>query len=82
MLLKTEAVKRKVDADGVQTEVVCERCNAHLGHVFEGESLTNLNTRHCVNSLSLDFVDNLEIKDSEEAILAAERDNFLAIYTA
>lgn len=82
MLLKTEAVKRKVDADGVRTEVVCERCNAHLGHVFEGESLTNLNTRHCVNSLSLDFVDNLEIKDSEEAILAAERDNFLAIYTA
>ncbi|MHC4721530.1 MAG: methionine-R-sulfoxide reductase, partial [Planctomycetota bacterium] len=67
---KSGAVKLQPDVDGIRTEIVCQRCGGHLGHVFMGEGYTPKNTRYCVNSVSLDF-DPARVARTETAIFAS-----------
>ena len=43
------AITEQDDPDGRRVEVICSRCQGHLGHVFRGERLTKSNRRYCIN---------------------------------
>ena len=76
-IVKGSVVTQTDNSFGMRrVEIMCAGCGGHLGHVFDGERMTMTNERHCVNSLSVKYIDApLPDGSKEVKVVTEEREN-------
>eukprot|EP01084_Bolivina_argentea_P112872 201263_1 len=72
-----DSVKAERDSDGWRIEILCNKCDGHLGHVFLDEGFdtagkSRSDQRHCVNSISVKYIDDNMSNNLMEDILDLE----------
>lgn len=53
--LENIELKKDLSHGMIRTEILCKKCGAHLGHVFEDGPKDKGGKRYCINSVCLDF---------------------------
>lgn len=66
--------QKDINMNKIGIEIMCNKCGAHLGHIFQSKNNNQIKQRHCVNSVSIKYYDqNMTNLNQELMNLASKK---------